>query len=226
MPRLSARRVVGDAFDIASAAQRAWAQTPLDDRVRVVLRFGEARHACLPHARLVLGAFQADPLTRSLRTAQELRSREAELASLLTRELGKPAAAARGEARAAASRVAALASAAPAALASRDARGGPLRERVEREPLGVVGAISAWNYPLLLGVNAAAPALLAGNAVLYKPSEVSPLAGAAVAHAAHAAGVHPALLCALPASRAAGRALATQPGLGCVTRSRSRLACC
>jgi len=137
------------------------------------------------------------------------------LAALLTRELGKPAAAARAEARAAAARVAALARAAPSALAARHAGGAHLREVVEREPLGVVACISAWNYPLLLGVNAAAPALLAGNAVLFKPSEVSPRAGAAVARAAHAAGVHPALFAALPPRRAAGRALAAQPGLGC-----------
>jgi acyl-CoA reductase-like NAD-dependent aldehyde dehydrogenase len=45
MPRLPAKRVVADAFDVASAAQRAWAQTPLAERVRVVLRFGEARAA-------------------------------------------------------------------------------------------------------------------------------------------------------------------------------------
>ena len=147
---------------------------------------------------------------------QELRSREAALSALLTSELGKPPAAARAEARAAALRVAALAAQAPAALATRDAKGGPLREVVQREPLGVVAAISAWNYPLLLGVNAVAPALLAGNAVLYKASEVSPACGAAVAAAAHAAGIHPALLCTLPPSRAVGKALAAQPGLGCV----------
>ena len=43
MPRLPARRVVADAFDVAQAAQRAWARQPLADRVRLVQRFGEAR---------------------------------------------------------------------------------------------------------------------------------------------------------------------------------------
>ena len=79
-----------------------------------------------------------------------------------------------------------------------------------------MAAIGAWNYPLMLGVGSTVPALLAGNAVLYKASEVSPACGAAVAAAAHAAGIHPALLCALPPSRAVGKALAAQPGLGCV----------
>jgi aldehyde dehydrogenase (NAD+) len=91
---------------------------------------------------------------------------------------------------------------------------GRLTERVEREPLGVVGAICAWNYPVYQGANLAAP-LLAGNAVLYKPSELAPRTARLVAAAAHAAGLHPALLAPLRASRAAGRALAAQPGLGC-----------
>ncbi|GAB2783810.1 betaine-aldehyde dehydrogenase [Halomonas shantousis] len=55
----------------------------------------------------------------------------------------------------------------------------PLRETsfvyTRREPLGVVGAIGAWNYPLQIACWKAAPALAAGNAVVFKPSEVTPL---------------------------------------------------
>jgi acyl-CoA reductase-like NAD-dependent aldehyde dehydrogenase len=43
-------------------------------------------------------------------------------------------------------------------------------------PLGVVGVIAPWNYPLTLGVGDALPALMAGNAVILKPSEITPLA--------------------------------------------------
>ena len=46
---------------------------------------------------------------------------------------------------------------------------------VQREPLGVVGAISAWNYPLLMAVWKVAPALAAGNCVVLKPAERAPL---------------------------------------------------
>jgi len=46
---------------------------------------------------------------------------------------------------------------------------------VSREPLGVVGAISAWNYPLLMAVWKVAPALAAGNCVVLKPAERAPL---------------------------------------------------
>jgi betaine-aldehyde dehydrogenase len=55
----------------------------------------------------------------------------------------------------------------------------PLREDAfiytRREPLGVIGAIGAWNYPLQIACWKAAPALAAGNAVVFKPSEVTPL---------------------------------------------------
>ncbi|WP_026106061.1 MULTISPECIES: betaine-aldehyde dehydrogenase [Gammaproteobacteria] len=55
----------------------------------------------------------------------------------------------------------------------------PLREDsfvyTRREPLGVVGAIGAWNYPIQIACWKSAPALAAGNAVVFKPSEVTPL---------------------------------------------------
>lgn len=52
---------------------------------------------------------------------------------------------------------------------------------VEYEPHGVVGIISPWNYPLLLPLGQIVPALMAGNAVLFKPSENTPLVGQLIA---------------------------------------------
>ena len=52
-----------------------------------------------------------------------------------------------------------------------------LRGEVEWRPFGVVGCISPWNYPFLLTFMAVAPALLAGNAVVVKPSELTPATG-------------------------------------------------
>lgn len=52
-----------------------------------------------------------------------------------------------------------------------------MEERIEYEPLGVVGNISAWNYPYFVGSNVFIPALLTGNSVLYKPSEFALLTG-------------------------------------------------
>src|SRR5215472_16254093 len=50
----------------------------------------------------------------------------------------------------------------------------PARNRIVRQPLGVVGVISPWNYPWQLAILPAAAALAAGNRVLIKPSEITP----------------------------------------------------
>jgi betaine-aldehyde dehydrogenase len=69
----------------------------------------------------------------------------------------------------------------------------PLREDsfvyTRREPLGVVGAIGAWNYPIQIACWKAAPALAAGNAVVFKPSEVTPLTAMALAEIFTEAGL-------------------------------------
>src|SRR5438445_32384 len=64
-----------------------------------------------------------------------------------------------------------------------------LEERIEREPLGVVANVSAWNYPWFVAANVFLPALLTGNAVVYKPSEFATLTGLAIAELVHEAGV-------------------------------------
>jgi betaine-aldehyde dehydrogenase len=58
-----------------------------------------------------------------------------------------------------------------------------------REPLGVVGAIGAWNYPMQIACWKAAPALACGNAVVFKPSEVTPLSALKLAEIFKEAGL-------------------------------------
>ena len=70
-----------------------------------------------------------------------------------------------------------------------DDPGQGMREKIARKPLGVIANISAWNYPYFVGSNVFLPALLAGNAVLYKPSEFASLTGLAIAGLLHEAGV-------------------------------------
>ncbi|GAA0999988.1 aldehyde dehydrogenase family protein [Nocardiopsis tropica] len=60
---------------------------------------------------------------------------------------------------------------------------------VVREPVGVVGAITPWNYPLHQIVLKVVPALLAGNTVVLKPSEIAPLGAYALAEVFHDAGL-------------------------------------
>ena len=64
-----------------------------------------------------------------------------------------------------------------------------MRERIGQQPLGVVANVSAWNYPYFVGGNVFVPALLTGNAVLYKPSEFATLTGLHIDRLLHAAGV-------------------------------------
>ncbi len=66
---------------------------------------------------------------------------------------------------------------------------GSTKEKIVYEPLGVIANISAWNYPYLVGVNVFIPALIGGNAVLYKPSEYSTLTGLHIQSLLYAAGV-------------------------------------
>lgn len=80
---------------------------------------------------------------------------------------------------------------------------------VTREPLGVVGVIVPWNYPLLLACWKLAPALAAGNSVVLKPSERSPYSALRLAELALEAGVPPGVLNVVPGLGAeAGEALA------------------
>jgi acyl-CoA reductase-like NAD-dependent aldehyde dehydrogenase len=69
--------------------------------------------------------------------------------------------------------------------------------RVVKEPLGVVLDLPAWNYPLLTTVNAAIPAVLAGNAVVLKHSPRTPLSGMHFARAFAEAGAPPGVLAAV-----------------------------
>ena len=52
---------------------------------------------------------------------------------------------------------------------------------VRREPVGVVGQVAPWNYPLMMAVWKIGPALAAGNTVVLKPSEQTPMTGGAAA---------------------------------------------
>jgi acyl-CoA reductase-like NAD-dependent aldehyde dehydrogenase len=117
------------------------------------------------------------------------------LAATLTAEVGKPITQARNEVQGVLGRIDFfLAEAAralrPETVHSERRRGRPeLTERITHEPLGVVANISAWNYPYFVGSNVFVPALLTGNAVLYKPSEFASLTGLAIARLLWAAGV-------------------------------------
>ncbi len=80
---------------------------------------------------------------------------------------------------------------------------------IQREPIGVVGCIVPWNYPMIMAAWKIAPALAAGNSVVLKPSEKSPLTALRLADLALEAGLPPGVLNVVPGfGTEAGEALA------------------
>jgi gamma-glutamyl-gamma-aminobutyraldehyde dehydrogenase len=87
---------------------------------------------------------------------------------------------------------------------------------VSREPIGVVAAIVPWNYPLLMAAWKFAPALAAGNSLILKPSEKSPLTAIRVAELGRQAGLPDGVFQVLPGFGEVGQALAEHPGVDCL----------
>ena len=128
-----------------------------------------------------------------LRIAEEVRKNEDELAQLICSETGKPIKQARTEANRSVDTLVAAAHAARELrgdVAPMDfAAGGEHRMAMTvREPLGVIGAITPFNFPLNLTLHKLAPALAAGNAVVHKPAERTPLSVLHLAHLVERAG--------------------------------------
>src|SRR6185369_12768171 len=88
---------------------------------------------------------------------------------------------------------------------------GGTEERVSWEPLGVVVNISAWNYPYFVGSNVFVPGLLTGNAVVYKPSELTTQTGLALAELMYQAGVPRDVFPVVVGGGSVGATLLTQP---------------
>ncbi|UOB60496.1 NAD-dependent succinate-semialdehyde dehydrogenase [Burkholderia pyrrocinia] len=128
-----------------------------------------------------------------------------DLAKLMSREQGKPLAEARGEVAYGASYVLWFAEEATRTygdLIPQQQRG--KRLTAVKEPIGVVAAITPWNFPLAMIARKIAPALAAGCTVVAKPAEDTPLTALALAFLAQEAGVPPGVLNVIAASREHG----------------------
>ncbi|HYN17880.1 MAG TPA: aldehyde dehydrogenase family protein, partial [Actinomycetes bacterium] len=115
-----------------------------------------------------------------------------ELVALLTREQGKPTLEAQGELRHFLGGLRYYAEAATKVRGTYQelpSQFGPAYGLVVRRPIGVVGAITPWNFPLTLLGNKLGPALAAGNTVVAKPAETTPLTTLRLAELLHAGGL-------------------------------------
>jgi aldehyde dehydrogenase (NAD+) len=87
-----------------------------------------------------------------------------------------------------------------------------------REPIGVVGAIVPWNFPLMIGMWKIAPALACGCTVVLKPAEITPLSALRIGELALEAGLPPGTLNIIPGlGKIAGRALVDHPDVDKIT---------
>lgn len=88
---------------------------------------------------------------------------------------------------------------------------------ITREPMGVVGVIVPWNYPMIMAAWKIAPALAAGNSVVLKPSEKSPLTALRLAELAIEAGIPPGVFNVVPGyGPEAGSPLALHMDVDCI----------
>jgi acyl-CoA reductase-like NAD-dependent aldehyde dehydrogenase len=129
-------------------------------------------------AKAAFPAWAATPLAERARLLNKLAdaidARAPELARLLTQEQGKPLGGAFYEVGIAAGNIRGFASMdLPASVLADDEVRKVIRQRL---PLGVVAAITPWNFPVIMMVTKLAPALLAGNTVVVKPAPTTPLA--------------------------------------------------
>jgi acyl-CoA reductase-like NAD-dependent aldehyde dehydrogenase len=183
LPNLTANQIA-EAVAKAAAAQSRWAATPVRERLRILGRFAE------------LLCDQRDTV-----------------AAVISREAGKPEAEALStEILVVLDTVKYLQNHVPAFLRPEPvAHGNPImklkRGQVLREPYGVVGIISPWNYPFSLPSVQTLTALATGNAVVLKPSEFTPFSSLELQRLLRAAGLDPDLLQVITGDGAAGAAL-------------------
>jgi len=170
-------------YTTARAAQLLWSQKALGERLDIIGKF-----------------------------YQLLADHQDKLAEVLTSEVGKPLNQAKGEVNGARKRIKFFLDQSERYLANEtmyEEEG--LKEIITYEPLGVVGNISAWNYPYLVGVNVFVPALIAGNAVLYKPSEHATLTGLKIRDLLYEAGIPEEVFQVVVGGKDAGEALLNLP---------------
>lgn len=141
--------------------QRAWCEVPLEERIQSIRKFHDL-----------------------------LEAEKDILANTLSSEMGKPLRQSYNELQGARTRIRHFIDRSPEYLKEEwVVTEGSTKEKIVYEPLGVIANISAWNYPYLVGVNVFIPALIGGNAVLYKPSEYATLTGLHIERLLHLAGI-------------------------------------
>ncbi|MFZ4713242.1 MAG: aldehyde dehydrogenase family protein [Bacteriovoracaceae bacterium] len=152
---------INEKFELAQKAQVEWAKKSLDERLKCIQTYNDL-----------------------------LDKNKESLARDLSLEVGKPYQEALNEVNGARNRIKFFLENSKKWLSENHLNtDGNTKEVLGFDALGVICNISAWNYPFLVGTNVFIPALIAGNAVLYKPSEFATLTGQNIATYLHGAGI-------------------------------------
>lgn len=145
----------------------------------VAVATAEDVNEAVARAREALAGWQGQPLESRgdlmIRAADALGQRAEELGELLSREMGKPLKRGIGEVRFCANGIKSKVPEIIEALQPRTVEDDNTRSTLHYEPFGVCAAISPWNYPMSMPQSLVLPALMAGNTVVLKPSEETPL---------------------------------------------------
>ena len=201
---------------INPATEQLIKEIPVDDNAAIANKVKQARSAQPAWAaRLLSEKIEAIKKFKDL-----LVERADSLAATLTAETGKPITQAKNEILATPQRIDFFIENVAQILAPQRVYQEPwqavpgtgqLEEIITYDPLGVVANISAWNYPYFVGTNVFIPALLTGNAVVYKPSEIAAMTGNAIADLLHEAGIPKDIFVPIIGTGLAGAALLEQP---------------
>jgi len=172
--------------DPASGEVFAYAATV--DQIGIKKALEDAQLA-LNSWRMLTGMQRGDYL---LAIASEVKKRADEIATIMTRENGKPLAQSLGEVNGTIDHLRWFAEEARRAYGRIVPHQAPgKRHMVLKTSVGVVGAIAPWNFPLILSIRKAAPALAAGCTVILKPASATPLCNLLFAECVEAAGLPP-----------------------------------
>jgi betaine-aldehyde dehydrogenase len=208
--------------------------TPFDSRFpatgEVIARLHSATPAIVAQAIASARAAQADwaaraPVERGrilLRAAEILRARNRELSVLETLDTGKPLQETLvADAASGADALEYFAGLAPTLTGQTIPLGGGNMAYTLREPVGVCVGIGAWNYPIQIACWKSAPALAFGNAMVFKPSEVTPLSALALAEILFEAGLPAGLFNVVQGAGDVGASLVTDPAVDKVSLTGS-----
>ena len=184
--------VVDEAVQAARSAQAHWASTSAAERGRILRR-----------------------------TADILRARNAELSEIETIDTGKPISETLVADAASGADCLEYFGGMAASIAGEHIDLGGSFAYTRREAIGVVGAIGAWNYPIQIACWKSAPALACGNAMVFKPSELTPLTALKLAEIFKEAGLPDGVFNVVQGRAATGRALVEHPDVDKVSLTGS-----